>query len=96
MEVELKSNWQEVEVELQKVLHGYEFKNLNNETGYVDYVAKGVADERKLLRVIVGPKYYASNAYVRAVEDTLEQLKDKEYDKATIVANICWNTGEQR
>ena len=53
----------------------------------MDYVAKGVGDERKLLRVIVGPKRYASNASVRAVEDTLKQLKDEEYDKATIVAN---------
>ena len=86
MEVELKSNWQEVEVELLKSLHGYEFKDVNDEIGYVDYVAKGIDDERKLLRVIVGPKFHASNAYVKIVEDTLEQLEDLEYGKATLIA----------
>lgn len=39
MEVELKSDWQEVEVELLKSLYGYEFKDVNDEIGYVDYVA---------------------------------------------------------
>ena len=87
MEVELKSDWQELQVELLKSLHGYEFKDLNDETGYVDYVAEGEDDERKLLRVIVGPKYHASKAFARTIEDTLEQLEDDEYDKATLIAN---------
>ena len=86
MEVELKSDWQEVEVELLKSLHGYEFKDVNNEIGYVDYVTRGIGDKKKLLRVIVDPKYRASRAYVKIVEDTLEQLKDKEYNKATFIA----------
>jgi len=84
MEVELKSDWQEVQVELLKSLHGYEYKDLNGETGYVDYVAEG--DERKLLRVIVGPKLHASRAFVRTVEDTLEKLEDDEYDEVTLMA----------
>lgn len=87
MEFELKSDWQELHVELLKSLHGYEFKELNDETGYVDYVAEGEGDERKLLRVIVGPKLHASKAFARTVEDTLEQLEDDEYDEATLVAN---------
>jgi len=86
VEVELKSNWQDVQVELLKSLHGYEFKDFSDETGYVDYVAEGEDDERKLLRVVVGPKYYASKAFVKTVEDTLKELEDDEYDEATLVA----------
>jgi hypothetical protein len=86
LEVELKSNWQEVEVEILKSLHGYKFKDVNDEIGYVDYVTKGISDQKKLLRVIVGPKYRASRAYVKTVEDTLIQLEEKEYDKATLIA----------
>jgi len=85
VEVELKSNWQDTQVELLKSLHGYEFKDLNDETGYLDYVAEGEGDERKLLRVVVGPKYHASKAFVKTVEDTLKELED-EYDEATLVA----------
>ncbi len=87
MEVELKSDWQEIQVELLKRLHGYKFKDINDETGYADYVAEGKDDKRKLLRVIVGPKYHASKAFASTIEDTLEQLEDDEYDKATLVAN---------
>jgi hypothetical protein len=86
MEVELKSDWQELQVELLKSLHGYEFKDVNDETGYVDYVAEGEGDERKLLRVIVGPKHHASRAFVRTVEDTLEKLDKGEFDEAKLVA----------
>ena len=85
MEVELKSDWQDVQVELLKGLQGYEFKNLNDEEGYVDYVAKGDGVERKLLRVIVGPKHNASTASVSIVENTLEKLED-DYDSVILVA----------
>jgi hypothetical protein len=95
MEVELKSNWQEVEVEIMKSLHGYEFKDVNDEIGYVDYVTKRINDEKKLLRVIVGPKYRASMAYVKTVEDTLRQLDDKEYDKATLIAKSFSNASRR-
>lgn len=86
MEFELKSDWQEVQVELLKNLHGYEFKDVNDEAGYVDYVAEGEGDERKLLRVIVGPKHHASRALVRTVEDTLEKLDEGEFDEAKLIA----------
>jgi hypothetical protein len=95
MEVELKSDWQELQVELLKNLHGYEFNDMNDETGYVDYVAEGEGDERKLLRVIVGPKHHASRAFARIIEDTLEQLEDDEYDKATIIANSFTNASKR-
>jgi hypothetical protein len=85
MEVELKSDWQGVQVELLKTLHGYEFKDLNDEAGYVDYVAKG-DNERKLLRVVVGPKHRASKAFVSTVENTLDKIKDDGYAEVTIMA----------
>jgi hypothetical protein len=94
LEVELKSNWQDAQVELLKNLHGYEFKDLSDETGYVDYVAEGEGVERKLLRVVVGPKYYASRAFVKTVEDTLKELED-EYDEATLVAK-SFTSGSKR
>lgn len=94
MEVELKSDWQEVQVELLKNLHEYEFKDLNDEAGYIDYVAKG-DDERKLLRVIVGPKHRASKTFVKTVENTLDKLKDDEYDEATIMAQSFTRSSER-
>ena len=87
MEVILKSDWQKIQVELLKNLHGYEYKDLNGETGYVDYVAENKDDERKLLRVIVGPMLHASKASVSTVEDTLKKLEDDEYDEVTLMAN---------
>ena len=95
MEVELKSNWQEIQVELLKNLHGYEFKELNDETGYVDYVAKEEGDERKLLRVVVGPKLYASKAFVSNVEDSLEILEDEDYDEVTLMAENFTNASKR-
>jgi len=84
MKVELKSDWQEIQVELLKNMHGYEFKELNNKADYVDYVTNG--DERKLLRVIVGPKHHAARAFVTTVENALEKLKNDEYDEVTLMA----------
>jgi hypothetical protein len=95
MEVELKSDWQEVQVELLKHLHGYEFKDLNDEIGCVDYVAEGEKDEKKLLRVIVGPTFQASRAFVKTVEDTLAQLEDDEYDEATLLAKSFTNASKR-
>lgn len=86
MEFKLKSDWQEVQVELLKNLHGYEFKDIDDDAGYVDYVAEGEGDERKLLRVIVGPKHRASRAFVRTVENTLEKLEGDDYDEVTLMA----------
>jgi hypothetical protein len=86
MEVKLKSNWQEVEVELLKTLYGYKFKSENKKIGYVDYIAKDVGDNHKLLRVIVDPKHRASNAFVKTVDDTLDQIENKNYSRVTLVA----------
>ncbi len=86
MEVELKSHWQEVQVELLKHLDGYKLKTVNDEVGYVDYVAEKDDDERKLLRVIVGPKFRASKAFVKTIEDTLEKVDEGDYGEATLMA----------
>jgi hypothetical protein len=86
MEFEFESNWQEVHVELMKYLHGYEVEDVDGETGYVDYVAEGEGDERKLLRVIVGPRHRASRAFVKNVEDTLEKIEEGGFDEAKLMA----------
>ena len=69
-----------------KNLHGYEFRDINDETGCVDYVAEGIGIGRKLLRVIVGPKHHASKAFIRTVENALEKLEADEYDEVTLMA----------
>ena len=94
MEFELKSDWQDVQVELLKNLHGYEFKELNDEANYVDYVTDG--DERKLLRVIIGPQHRASKAFMKNVENTLEKLEDDEYDEATLMAKSFTSASKKR
>jgi len=54
-DVELKSDWQDLQVELQKSLHGYEAAEVNEEIGSIDYVTGKDSEEKKLLRVIVDP-----------------------------------------
>ena len=49
IEVELKSEWQDIQVELLKQLHGYKMKGVNEEIGSVDYIAEDEED-RKLYR----------------------------------------------
>lgn len=49
MEVELKSDWQDIQVELLKSLHGYEVEKVNDEIGSVDYVAENKDGEKSSL-----------------------------------------------
>ena len=86
MEVELKSDWQDTQVELLKSLHGYEVKKVNAKNGSIDYVAENEDGGKKLLRVIVGPKFHASTAGINTVEKTVEELEEGYYDEALLVA----------
>jgi len=86
MEVELKSDWQDTQVELLKTLHGYEVAEVNKEVGCVDYVSKRDDDEKKLLRVIVDPEFNASKAYFETTRKTLDAVENGYYDEATIMA----------
>jgi hypothetical protein len=78
--------WQEVQVKLLKHLDGYKLKTVNDEICYVDYIAETEDDERKLLRVIVGPKFRASKAFVKTIEYTLEKVDKSDYGEATLMA----------
>ena len=86
MKVELKSDWQDVQVELLKQLNGYEMKHVDKEMGSVDYIAEEDDEDRKLLRVIVGPKFNASKVFVDIVHDTVEKLEEEEFEEAIILA----------
>ena len=86
MEVELKSDWQDTQVELLKTLHGYEVAKFNKKVGCVDYVSKSDDDERRLLRVIVDPKLNASKAYFETTRKTLDAVENGYYDEAIIMA----------
>ncbi len=86
MEVELKSDWQDTQVELLKSLHGYEVKKVNAKNGSIDYVAENEDGGKKLLRVIVNPKFHASTAGINTVEKTVEELEEGYYDEAILVA----------
>jgi hypothetical protein len=94
MEFELKSDWQDIQVELLKQLHGYKMKGIDKEIGSIDYIAEGEED-RKLLRVIVGPKFKASRALSETVADTLKKLEKEEYDNAILLASGFTNTSER-
>lgn len=86
MEIELKSDWQDTQVELLKTLQGYELSKVNDALGCVDYVSKSDDDGKRLLRVIVDPGFHASKVAVKTVETTMEDLEEGYYDEAVLVA----------
>lgn len=86
MEIELKSDWQDTQVELLKSLHGYEAAKVNDDVGSVDYVAEDEDEGIRLLRVIVDPDFNASRADFKITTKTLEALEDGYYDEAIIMA----------
>jgi len=85
--IELKSDWQDLQVELQKSLHGYEAAEVNEEIGSIDYVTGKDSEEKKLLRVIVDPDLRASKADFNITSKTLEDLEDGRYDEIMILAS---------
>jgi len=86
MGVELKSNWQDTEVELLRSLHGYELADFNEEMGCVDYITAGDGEGKKLLRVVVDSGLTASRATFEIATKTLESVEGGSYDAAIIVA----------
>lgn len=86
MEVELRSSWQDIQVELLKSLHGFEVTDVNEELGSVDYVAEAGDEGRRLLRVMVDGQFKAGTAGMKAVERTLEDLEGGAYDEAILMA----------
>jgi hypothetical protein len=66
-----------------KTLHGYELVDVNKEQGKVDYIAEENG-EKKLLRVVVDKELKHSPGYVETINETLEELKEKDFDEATI------------
>lgn len=86
MEVELKSDWQDTQVELLKSLHGYEAAKVNDDVGSVDYLAENDDEGIRLLRVIVDPDFNASRADFKITTKTLEAVEDGYYDEAIIMA----------
>jgi hypothetical protein len=96
MEIELKSDWQDTQVEFLKSLYGFEIEDVdenvevarvNKEVGILDYVTENDDDEKILLRVIVDPEFNASKAYIDITEKTLEDVENDGFDEAIIVAN---------
>jgi hypothetical protein len=94
-DAELKSEWQDTQVELLKTLHGFEQAGVNEEVGSVDYVAEE-GGERKLLRVMVGPKFNASRAFVKTVEETQEDLEEEGYDEVILLAERFTSSSRER
>lgn len=85
MEVDLSSDWLVTQIELLKSLHGYEMKGINDEIGSIDYVASG-GNEKKLLRVIIDPKFNVSKADMDTTRKTIALLEEEDYDEAVILA----------
>lgn len=86
MEFELKSDWQDTQVELLKSLHGFEVANVDDEIGIVDYVTEDGDEGKRLLRVIVDPDFKASRANFKIAAKTLEFVEDGSYDEAIVMA----------
>lgn len=86
MEIELKSDWQDTQVELLKAIHGYKLAKVNDDSGCVDYIAESDDEGKKLLRVIVDPKFYASTAAIKTVEKMKEDLEEGYCEEAILVA----------
>jgi hypothetical protein len=86
MEVELRSSWQDLQVELLKSIHGYEMIDFNDEIGSVDFVAEVGGEGRVLLRVVVNDDFGAAPADMKTVEKTLEELEGGSYDEAILMA----------
>ena len=87
MEVELKSDWADTQVELLKSLYGYKVSDVNDEKGYVDYEADNGDERKKLLRVIVDPDFNTRRADFKVITNALDDLDDGGYDEAVIMAN---------
>ena len=96
MSVPLRSDWQDLQVKLQKTLHGYELAKVNRDTGIVDYIAENNEEGKKLLRVIVDPQFNASKAYMETVTETLDNLEEGYYDEATIIADGFTKASRER
>lgn len=79
------SSWLETEVELMKVIEGYEEKVSTKKSGSIDYVA-GEGEGEKLLRVILNKKPRGSKASTKTIEDTIGSMKEGGYEEAVIIA----------
>jgi hypothetical protein len=82
----LKSDWQETNVELFKYLDGYKILEVDKDIGSVDFLAEQ-KDKKNLLRVVVGDKFFASNANAKTINETLKLVDEEKYDKAIVMAN---------
>ena len=85
-EIEFTSNWQSQNVELMKILHGFEEPVLNEEVGSVDYTSFE-DDDTKILRVLVEDDGAPSPGYVKKVSRTVDDVNETEVDEALILAN---------
>lgn len=86
LEDNLYSNWIKTQIELMKVIHGYEFKDTNNEVGSIDYVLKEKGEGVKLLMIISDKKSGKSKATHKKTKKTIESLENEGYSEILIVA----------
>ncbi|MFP3950591.1 MAG: hypothetical protein ACLFVP_00380 [Candidatus Bathyarchaeia archaeon] len=84
-DVELKTEWQDTQVELQKALHGYKLEERDKKDGKIDYITEE-RGKKKLLRVLVDEKLREYKADLETVRDTLEEVEEREIDEAMILA----------
>jgi len=83
--IELKTGWQDTQVEIQKALHGYELEDVDLKQRKIDYIAEEQG-KKKLLRVLVDEKLREYKADLDTVRDTLEEVEEGDIDEAMILA----------
>ena len=86
MVVELKSDWMIKEIDLMKIIHGYEREGINEEIGSIDYVSRNDKVENRLLKAIPIPAPNPSKVNKETATKIVESLKHKNYNEVVILA----------
>jgi hypothetical protein len=79
------SKWLETELEMMKILEGYDKKDSNQESGSIDYVT-GEGEEKKLLRILSNKRSMESKAVTKTITNMIDFLGERKYKHAVIIA----------
>jgi len=81
----LKSGWLADQIELMKILQGYEIEGINDETGGIDYVASG-DHGRRFLTVIIDPWLNLRRADMKIITKIVDSLEGEDYEEVVVMA----------
>ena len=91
MRINYESEWMKPTIELMKCLGLMGKPSKNEEMGSIDFIVDN-NKEKKLIRAMVDKNNHAAPAYVDAIRETIEEIKEKEYDEAIILSKRVTNS----